>query len=67
MTAKHSIILANRNELSGDDIAAREAAATDGKASYGESVLCTGNDPQTALLTAVWKSGIESAPMLHDR
>lgn len=49
--------LANRNELSGDDITVREGVQPDSMTSYGESVPCTGADTQAVALTAVWESG----------
>lgn len=57
MKRKHFINLANRNELSGDDVTVREDVQIDSATSYGESVPCTGADTQAVALTAVCESG----------
>ena len=58
MKRKHFINLANRNELSGDDVTVREGVCLVPSLnqpidSYNESVPCTGDDLQASLGSAV--------------
>ena len=57
MKRKHFINLANRNELSGDDVPVREDVQPDSMTSYGESMPCIDQEPQAVALTAVCESG----------